>query len=93
MPVKRRSWVVCIRNEGYEASLERRKIYEALPDADAEAHNQLRVIDESGDDYLFRRGTLRRLSYLPRFDARWLPDKPLQPMCGACDEQAGREGS
>jgi hypothetical protein len=53
MPVKRRSWVVCIRNEGYEASLERRKIYEVLPDADAEAHNHLRVIDESGADYLF----------------------------------------
>jgi hypothetical protein len=53
MPSRRRSWVVCVRNEGYEASLERRKIYEVLPDADAEAHNQLRVIDESGDDYLF----------------------------------------
>jgi hypothetical protein len=53
MPSKRRSWVVCVRNDGYEASLERRKIYEALPDADAEAHSQLRVIDESGEDYLF----------------------------------------
>jgi hypothetical protein len=53
MPTKRRSWVVCVRNDGYEASLERRKIYEALPDLDAEAHNQLRVIDESGEDYLF----------------------------------------
>lgn len=53
MPSKRRSWVVCVRNEGYEASLERRKIYEVLPDIDAEAHSQLRVIDESGDDYLF----------------------------------------
>ena len=53
MPSKRRSWVVCIRNDGYEASLERRKIYEVLPDADAEAHSQLRVIDESDEDYLF----------------------------------------
>ena len=53
MPSKRRPWVVCVRNEGYEVSLERRKIYEVLPDADAEAHNQLRIIDESGDDYLF----------------------------------------
>jgi hypothetical protein len=53
MPSKRRSWVVCVRNEGYEVSLERRKIYEVLPDADAEAHSQLRVVDESGDDYLF----------------------------------------
>jgi hypothetical protein len=52
MPSKRH-WVVCVRNDGYEASLERRKIYEVLPDADAAAHSQLRVIDESGDDYLF----------------------------------------
>lgn len=41
------------RNDGYEVSLERRKIYESLPDAAAEQHNQLRVIDESGDDHLF----------------------------------------
>jgi hypothetical protein len=53
MASKRRSWVVCVRNEGYEASLERRKIYEVLPDADAESHRQLRVVDESGEDYLF----------------------------------------
>jgi len=44
---------VCIRNEGYEASLERNKIYEILPDKDAERHGDLRVVDESGEDYLF----------------------------------------
>jgi len=44
---------VCVRNDGYEVSLERRKIYEVLPDSGAEQHNQLRVIDESGEDYLF----------------------------------------
>ena len=46
-------FVVCLRNEGYEASLEPRKFYVALRDADAEAHAQLRVVDESGEDYLF----------------------------------------
>lgn len=45
--------MLCVQNAGYEASLERRKLYEAIPDADAEAHGQRRVIDESGDDYLF----------------------------------------
>lgn len=35
------------------ASLETRKIYEVLPDADADKHNQIRVIDESGEDYLY----------------------------------------
>src|SRR5215468_3730944 len=48
-----RRFVVCIRNEGYEASLERNKIYEILPDKDAERHGDLRVVDESGEDYLF----------------------------------------
>ena len=45
--------VVCLRNDGYEVSLEPRKTYKALRDAAAEKHAQLRVIDESGEDYLF----------------------------------------
>jgi hypothetical protein len=49
----RRRLVLCIDNAGYEASLEARKFYLALPDADAEAHGQVRVIDESGEDYLY----------------------------------------
>jgi len=46
-------FVVCVRNKGYEASLEPRKIYQALSDKEAEGHKMLRVIDESGEDYLF----------------------------------------
>ena len=46
-------FVVCVKNEGYEASLEKRKIYQVLPDADAHAHHLIRVIDESGEDYLY----------------------------------------
>ncbi len=45
--------VICIDNSGYEVSLERRKIYVALPDARAEKLEQIRVIDESGEDYLY----------------------------------------
>ena len=45
--------VVCISNDGFVASLERRKIYVALRDASAEKHGLLRVVDESGDDYLY----------------------------------------
>lgn len=47
--------VICIRNEGYEASLERRKIYRVVEDSEAQAHRLLRVVDESGDDYLYPR--------------------------------------
>jgi hypothetical protein len=44
---------ICLDNKGYEVSLERLKIYVALPDAKAERSGYLRVIDESGDDYLY----------------------------------------
>jgi len=50
-----RGFVLCIKNDGYEASLERRKLYPAIPDAAAAAHGQIRVIDESGADYIFPR--------------------------------------
>ena len=46
-------FVVCLKNEGYEASLEPRKIYQALADKEAESHKMIRVIDESGEDYLY----------------------------------------
>ena len=48
-----RRFAVCVRNDGYEASLERNKIYAILPDADAERHGDIRVVDESGEAYLF----------------------------------------
>lgn len=46
-------FAVCVRNDGYEASLERNKIYAILPDEEAEQDGDLRVVDESGEDYLF----------------------------------------
>ena len=51
--------VVCIDNDGYSASLEKRKIYVALRDADAEKHGLLRIVDESGDDYLYPKAFFR----------------------------------
>ena len=51
--MKAKQFAVCLRNDGYEVSLERRKIYQVLPDLDAAKHRQVRVIDESGEDYLY----------------------------------------
>jgi hypothetical protein len=48
-----RRFLVCVRNRGYAASLEQNKIYVSIPDEAAEEHGQVRVIDESGEDYLF----------------------------------------
>lgn len=46
-------FAVCIRNQGYLASLELHKIYRVLPDDDAAIDGDIRVIDESGEDYLY----------------------------------------
>ena len=45
--------VVCVENTGYEVSLERRKIYVTLPDVKSERLGLLRIVDESGKDYLY----------------------------------------
>jgi hypothetical protein len=45
-----RRLVICLDNSGYEVSLERRKIYVVVPDAEAARHGRIRVVDESGDD-------------------------------------------
>jgi hypothetical protein len=46
-------FAVCVRNRGYRASLELRKLYPVLPDSFADEHQMIRVIDESGEDYLY----------------------------------------
>ncbi|MEA2840321.1 MAG: hypothetical protein QOF41_1651 [Methylobacteriaceae bacterium] len=60
-----RQLFVCIDNDGYPASLERRKIYVALRDLEADKHGLLRIVDESGDDYLYPK-TLFRSIVLPQ---------------------------
>jgi hypothetical protein len=54
--------VVCISNEDYSASLEKRKIYVTLRDPVAEKKGLLRIIDESGDDYLYPRSFFRPIA-------------------------------
>ena len=46
-------FLICVENKGYGVSLEKRKIYIALSDSMALKHGQVRVIDESGEDYLY----------------------------------------
>lgn len=47
------NFVICIENSDYPVSLEKRKIYELVPDSDAAKINHVRIIDESGEDYLY----------------------------------------
>jgi hypothetical protein len=51
--LKEKRFVICIRNEGHEASLELRKVYQVVSDQASERHRLLRVVDESGEDYLY----------------------------------------
>lgn len=46
-------FVLCINNADYPASLELHKIYQVIPDKEVEADNEIRVIDESGEDYIY----------------------------------------
>jgi hypothetical protein len=62
---KRREFAVCICNTGYPVSLELRKIYEVLPDPEAGTHGLIRVIDESGEDYLYPKTFFARLDLSP----------------------------
>jgi hypothetical protein len=50
---KKPKYAVCVDNSGYLASLEQHKIYRVLADRDAEADGDLRIVDESGEDYLY----------------------------------------
>lgn len=50
---KKIQFAVCIRNEGYPASLEIGKLYRIVTDDQADAHGYIRVIDESGEDYAY----------------------------------------
>ena len=45
--------LICVENKGYKAFLEKRKIYVSIPDSGAIKHGQVRVVDESGEDYLY----------------------------------------
>jgi hypothetical protein len=54
--------VVCIKNDGYPASLEKRKIYVMVRDLDAEKHRLMRVIDESGEAYLYPKTFFREIA-------------------------------
>lgn len=54
-------FVVCIKNKGYEASLEVGKLYRVIRDQDAQRHGYLRIIDESGEDYGYAANRFRAI--------------------------------
>jgi hypothetical protein len=83
-----RQFVICIDNSGYPASLELHKVYAVLPDERAAADDFLRVVDESGEDYLYSAKRFASVELPQQVKKSWvrrvrestiLADKTLQP--------------
>ena len=53
LKIARQSFVVCIRCDGYEGSLDIGKIYVVLPDRAASKYGRVRIVDNEGEDYLY----------------------------------------
>ena len=60
--MKTLGFAVCIGNKGFAASLEVRKLYAIVDDPDAEMNGLIRVIDESGEDYVYPAGLFQKLT-------------------------------
>ena len=58
--------MVCLNNEGYEASLEKRKLYVSVEDEEAAKHKLVRIVDESGEDYLYPSSFFSLIELPPR---------------------------
>ena len=69
-------YVVCIENADYPVSLEIHRIYRALPDEEALAAGDLRILDESGEDYLFSADAFVAIS---------LPERVRSSLCRAAE--------
>jgi hypothetical protein len=65
MTKRQKIFALCIDNDGCPMSLEVLKLYEVVPDADAESENLIRVIDESGEDYMYDASSFVRLDLPP----------------------------
>jgi len=58
---KELNFAVCINSEGYEASLEIGKLYQVIPDREADANDLIRIVDETGEDYAFAKSRFHAL--------------------------------
>jgi hypothetical protein len=59
---KTQGFAVCLQNAGFGASLEVRKLYQVIDDPDAQVNDLIRVIDESGEDYVYPASLFQRLT-------------------------------
>ena len=97
---KRTVFAVCINNTGYPASLVAGKLYQVVPDAEAEKHGLIRVIDESGEDYGYSSERFFVLDVphalekvLKEIPAARQPNTTLKPTSGARTAKSKRAGT
>ena len=93
------AFAVCVDNAGYPASLEAGKLYEVVPDAEAEKHGLIRIIDESGEDYgySFERFFVLAVPHslekvLKGISATRQPNPTQKPTSGASSSKPKRAG-
>ncbi len=82
-------YVLCLRNDGYEASLVVRRLYQRIADPDAARHGLVWVIDESGEDYLFPAEFFAAIA-VPKALGRKLP---VATWCGPVDQPSQGAGT
>ena len=70
------TFAICIDNEGYEASLELRKIYQVVPPESSDPKHYIRIIDESGEDYLYNAKTFEAVDLPPRIERKLIATLP-----------------
>lgn len=68
MMVQRGRFAICVDNSDYEASLILRKIYEVIPDEQGAADDLLRIVDESGEDYLYHHSHFVLVDFPPEVE-------------------------
>ena len=70
MPTREQGFAICVENRGAE-DLDTRKVYRVLRDRDASASGYVRVIDESGEDYLYPAGYFVSVELPPKAKRAW----------------------
>ncbi len=64
------TFAICLNNEGYEAALELRKIYQVLPPEANDPRGYIRIVDESGEDYLYQAKAFEAVQLPPRTERK-----------------------
>lgn len=71
-----RGFVICLENEGYSASLELHKIYAVVEPLENDPEDYIRIIDESGEDYLFPGNWFEAVNLGNKLEARLMQSVP-----------------